>query len=169
MMPDRFINAKVYDFGSLNINGDNRQLFTDCDYLGIDLAPGPNVDVYSPAHLVELPGQADVVISGEMLEHDRYWQDSLLAFVRWSRPGGLVLVSCATEGRPEHGTSRRSPTDSPHTNDYYRNLVREDFETVWPNGKYFEQWVYTGHDVTKDLYFWGIRNAVDLSDLPTAA
>lgn len=165
----RFYGAKVYDFGSRNVNGDNRFLFVECEYIGIDLAPGPNVDVYGPAHLVELPGPADVVISGEMLEHDKHWKESLLAMVRWSRPGGLVVVTCATTGRPEHGTSRTDTESSPFTNDYYRNLTREDFETVWPSGKYFSQWVYTTNPSTCDLYFWGVRNAVDLSDIPTAA
>ena len=57
----------VYDFGSLDINGNNRGLFHDPAYLGIDICPGRNVDVVGHAHEIELSGLADVVISGESL------------------------------------------------------------------------------------------------------
>jgi hypothetical protein len=43
--PSHFANAKVLEVGSLNINGSIRQFFTDCDYLGIDVGPGLDVDL----------------------------------------------------------------------------------------------------------------------------
>ena len=39
-----FKNKKVLDIGSLDINGSNRFLFEDCNYLGIDVGEGKNVD-----------------------------------------------------------------------------------------------------------------------------
>jgi hypothetical protein len=33
------------------------------------------------------------------------------------RPGGVLILTCATTGRHEHGTTRTSPAMSPSTND----------------------------------------------------
>ena len=42
---DRFKKPTVLDCGSLDINGNTRFLFDDPEYTGIDIGPGPNVDV----------------------------------------------------------------------------------------------------------------------------
>jgi hypothetical protein len=44
MLPGYFLRKKVLEVGSLDINGSVRPLFTDCDYMGIDLGDGPGVD-----------------------------------------------------------------------------------------------------------------------------
>lgn len=43
--PHLFVGKSVLDVGSLDINGNNRWIFTDCEYVGIDLGEGDNVDV----------------------------------------------------------------------------------------------------------------------------
>jgi len=43
--PEQFSDKKVLEVGSLNINGSIRQFFTECDYLGIDVGPGVDVDL----------------------------------------------------------------------------------------------------------------------------
>jgi len=40
--PHHFKNKKVLECGSLDIHGNNRIYFQDCDYLGIDLGEGKN-------------------------------------------------------------------------------------------------------------------------------
>ena len=49
--PDFFKNKKVLDIGSLDINGSNRDLFENCDYIGLDVGEGKNVDIISIGHL----------------------------------------------------------------------------------------------------------------------
>ena len=53
--PQFFKNVKVLDIGSLDINGSNRYLFEDCDYLGIDVGEGRNVDLVCVGHEFEVP------------------------------------------------------------------------------------------------------------------
>jgi hypothetical protein len=55
MKPEFFREVLVLDVGSLDINGNNRALFTNCLYLGVDLGSGRNVDVVSPVHQLGLP------------------------------------------------------------------------------------------------------------------
>lgn len=113
--PQYFSGVMVLDIGSLYINGNNQVLFdADSLYLGIDVAPGRNVDIVCPAHELGLPDATfDTLVSTECLEHDRHWVKSLQNAIRMLRPGGLLLVTCATTGRPEHGTRRTTPHDAP--------------------------------------------------------
>src|SRR3954470_10882706 len=45
LLPQHFTGKRVLDCGALDINGNNRYLFTDCEYTGIDVVGGPNVDI----------------------------------------------------------------------------------------------------------------------------
>ena len=127
IFPGHFRHARVLEIGSLDINGTIRGLFTDCDYTGIDVGPGPGVDVVCAGQDFDAPDESyDVVISCEAMEHNPYWAETFTNMVRLAKPGGLVLMTCATLGRKEHGTTRTTPADSPLTVakgwDYYRNL-----------------------------------------------
>jgi SAM-dependent methyltransferase len=124
--PAHFHNCRVLDFGSRDVNGSNRWLFTECEYTGIDLGPGRNVDVICYAHQFRCAAPIDTIISTEMLEHDRYWRASLANAGRLLRAGGLLVLTCAGEGRAEHGTRAHAPGDSPYTPCYYHNLARDE-------------------------------------------
>ena len=60
---DFFKNANVIDIGSLDINGNNRYLFEDCNYTGVDIGAGKNVDVVSKGHEYFPNEKVDFVIS----------------------------------------------------------------------------------------------------------
>jgi SAM-dependent methyltransferase len=96
----------------------------------------------------------DVVISCECFEHDKYWEKTFQKMIDLVREGGLVIFSCATIGRPEHGTTRTSPADAPFTNDYYLNLREEDFNDFKP---LFKQYKFGQCLRPRDLYFWGLK------------
>lgn len=152
------------DFGSLDINGCNRGLFFECDYLGIDVGPGRNVDLVSPAHLAPIPNTAfDVVVSTECLEHDRYWKLTLKKAYEVLKPGGLFFFSCATTGRAEHGTSRTDRGSSPFTLDYYMNLTESNIREAYREllSKQIEDlyrpFLFETPDHSADLYFRGIK------------
>ena len=168
--PEHFRNKWVLDVGSLDINGNNRYLFEDCLYTGLDLGPGPNVDTISPAHDFEggptapdpecISGGYDTVISTEAFEHDPYFEKTLKHIVmRLLKPGGLFLFTCATEGRAEHGTEKASPEDAPFTNGHYRPLTRQDIEKVIDMGVFFNRCAFEIELVHHDLYFWGVKKA----------
>lgn len=123
--PENFNRKDVLDCGSLDINGNNRYLFTACTYTGIDICAGKNVDVVTRVHKFSPGKQFDAVISTEMLEHDEHWKLSLRNMFALTKAGGLLLFTAAGTNRPEHGTSEHLPGDSPETNSYYRNLTVE--------------------------------------------
>jgi SAM-dependent methyltransferase len=154
--PQFFVGRKVLEVGSLDINGSVREFFEKCDYTGIDLGEGPGVDTVALVHEYEYPDSYDVVISAEMLEHDKHWRKSLTAMYRNVKVGGLLVVSCAGPTRLKHGVVSRKPGDSPFTTDYYRNISVNDFEDVLPPTK-FLRFVLALSANYKDLYFFGIK------------
>lgn len=153
----KFLFSRVFDIGSLDVNGTNRYLFLRPRYKGIDIVNGKNVDIVGRAKDV-LPGlgQADVVISTEMLEHDATWRESLIAMYHATKSGGLLIVTAAGVGRREHGTHEHSPQDSPGTNDYYQNMDFAMFSSMLP--PYFFKEYYLNHDDRQnDFQFYGIK------------
>src|SRR5664279_730454 len=97
--PEYFTGKDVLDCGSLDINGNNRYLFSGGTYLGIDICEGKNVDVVTPVHLFE-PGRSyDVVISTEMLEHDSNCILSLQNMFFHTNYGGLLIFTAAGTNR----------------------------------------------------------------------
>lgn len=136
MHPDHFSGVRVLEVGSLDINGSVRPMFTRCQYIGLDVVPGPGVDVVCPAHQFQAEWHSfDTIISCESLEHDPHWRETLGHVVRLLRPGGLFVMTCASGTRAEHGTRRTSPGDSGSSvldgwGDYYRNMNPEDIREV---------------------------------------
>ena len=133
---DFFSDKKVLEVGSLNINGSVRDLFNDCDYIGIDVGEGIGVDVVCSGHEYDASDDTfDVTLSTECFEHNPYWAETFANMVRLTKSGGLVFFTCATTGRPEHGTTRTSPRCSPLTIkkgwDYYLNLEENDFRDIF--------------------------------------
>lgn len=157
-----FKDARVLDCGSLDINGSNRDLFEDCNYTGIDLGEGKNVDIVSSIHqFYAADSTYDTIISTECFEHDMHYAESLRNIVRMLRSGGLFLFTCATTGRPEHGTTRTSTDDAPLLpegwNDYYKNLTEQDIREVLDIEDTFSEFGFEVCKYPADLYFWGIK------------
>lgn len=159
-MPTFFYNAKVLEIGSLDINGSIRSMFQNCEYTGIDLGPGPGVDVVCAGEkYFAIPGSYDVTCSTECFEHASTWFEIFLNMIQLTRSHGLVFFTCATTGRGEHGTARTSPSDSPFTSEtnYYRNLTAVDFTNVINLSEYFEHYEFSECFEHHDLYFYGLR------------
>lgn len=155
--PQFFEGVRVLDCGSLDVNGSIKEFFTDCEYVGIDIVDGKNVDHVSKTHEYK-DKPFDVVVSGEMLEHDEHWKKSLRNMYDLLKDGGLMAISAAGKGRPEHGTRRTGRGDIWGTNpDYYRNILEEDFEDVFDLDKEFAFWETEYCNSHKDVYFHGIK------------
>lgn len=160
---DRFRNCSVLDIGSLDINGNNRFLFEDYAYIGVDVGEGPNVDVVSKGHEYKSESQFDVVISSECFEHDMYYPDTIKNCINLTKSGGLFTFTCASTGRAEHGTRRSSPQDAPllpdydEWGDYYKNLTEADIREVVDMDEFFSDYEFFYNASSYDLYFWGIK------------
>jgi hypothetical protein len=149
--PGMFFNKRVLDVGSLDVNGTNKDLFWFCSYTGIDIIEGKNVHKVST--VIDFKSTPfDVVISTEMLEHDKDWQGSLQAMYKLTKK--LLIITCATTGRPEHGTYRSEPESSPATNDYYRNLTADDIAGIIKPSMFREVFFRV---VGTDLQFYGVK------------
>lgn len=149
-----FIAKKVLEVGSLNINGSPRKYFWFCNYWGLDLGDGKGVDMVCPIRSFKQPLAYDVVISTEMLEHDKSYKESLRQMYENLKHGGLFILTCAAPNREEHGTSRQKSADSPFTNDWYRNISIEDFSEVLPP-ELFTSYTIEYRRNQEDLMFWG--------------
>ena len=163
--PVFFQEKLVLDVGSLDINGSNRFLFQSCNYVGIDLMPGENVDFVSKAHELKLPDSSfDTIISTECFEHDKFYRESIRNIIRMLKPGGMFIFTCATTGRPEHGTKRTTPDDSPFLKnfgdweDYYKNLTEADIRNIVDINSIFKKYQFSTNEESHDLYFVGIKS-----------
>lgn len=156
---EHFKSKKVLEVGSLDINGSIRDLFTECDYLGIDVGEGKGVDRVISGHQMDAPdNHFDVTLSCECFEHNKYWKETFDNMYRMTKIDGLLFFTCATIDRPEHGTHNRSHFDSPYTLDYYKNLSIIDFTDFWDFDKSFMQYGFeVQKGIVNDLYFWGMK------------
>lgn len=156
--PNAFYKKNVLEVGSWNVNGSVRQFFSECDYVGIDIHEGNDVDVIIRASefSVSKERKFDVVISCEMLEHDWEWKQSLESMYDNLKSGGLLLITCAAPNRPEHGTNEHTPEDSPSTTSYYRNISIEDFKSVLSEEMFLTYEIEIVRE-GMDLLFYGIR------------
>lgn len=157
-----FENVSVLEIGSLNINGSIRPFFENCNYLGIDIGEGKDVDLVCEGQNYDAPDNSfDTVVSCECFEHNPYWFETFTNMIRMCKPKGLVIFTCATTGRKEHGTTRTTPGASPLTVrkgwDYYRNLTQHDFTSLLDFENTFIRFDFLYNQTSHDLYFWGIK------------
>ena len=162
LYPDSFIEKNVFDGGSLDVNGNNRYLFKDCTYIGCDVGEGENVDVVSKIDEYKGDDESfDTIITTECLEHDEHYVKSIRNMIRMLKTNGLFMMTCASTGRPEHGTNRTDGNFScPVLNtDYYKNLTEQDIKDALPSivESEFSDFKFIYNPKAKDLYFWGIK------------
>lgn len=110
----------VLEIGSLDINGSIRALFADAGcYVGIDRIAGPGVDVVTDARDYDSDSAFDVVVCCEVLEHEEEPQAVIACAERALRPGGWLILTCASTDRKPHSADG---SEHPHDGEYYRNI-----------------------------------------------
>ena len=160
-----FINKRVLDVGSGDINGNNRFLFENCEYHGNDVTQAPNVTIVSKTKDLPFENNTfDTIISTECFEHDPEYKESFIKIYDMLKPDGLFFFTCASTGRPEHGTRRTSRACSygtlanlPDMSDYYKNLTETDINDVLNLNELFNVWDTYYDSNHKDLFFVGIK------------
>lgn len=181
MFPEVFKNRKVLDIGSFDVNGNEKPWFENCDFIGLDLLPGPGVDVACPANEYDAPDETfDTIISCECWEHNPFYKESILNAIRMLKPGGYFIWTCATTGRPVHGTKTQDEIDRKNNktsqgnsvenwktmpnvqredwdSEYYKNITEEDIREFCDVDKIFSSYEFSIEENHCDLYFWGIK------------
>lgn len=97
----RILEVGSRDFGARRII----EALSPCEYIGVDIRPGPGVDRVIPAEkLVQTFGENsfDLVISTEMVEHVKDWRAAFSAMKQVCRPEGKILVTTRSRGFPYH-------------------------------------------------------------------
>jgi len=162
---ENWAGAKILEIGAHDVNGSIRPFFDGSDYTGVDLSEGKGVDLVSSGHELRFPDASfDLTVSCECFEHNPEWGATFTNMCRMTKPGGIVMFTCASTGRLEHGTIRTTPKSSPGTQaigwDYYKNLKKSDFKK-FNLGSIFESFAFFCNDVSKDLCFIGKKHACD--------
>jgi SAM-dependent methyltransferase len=95
--------STVLDVGSYDVNGTYREVCKKHGlvYVGFDIAPGPNVMICATSLAGVASESFDIVISGQMLEHDRHPHSSVLHMKRIVKAEGWVILIAPRE-IPEH-------------------------------------------------------------------
>ena len=132
LTPELVQGKRVIDVGACDFNGSIRPLvesWNPSEYLGVDIIAGPCVDEVCSADdlLVKFgPNSFDIVLSIEMLEHSRFWKQSISNMKQICKPGGRLILTTRSLGYPCHG----------YPNDFWRFEVEDmkeifsDFEIV---------------------------------------
>lgn len=163
----------VLDVGSFDFNGSNRPLFdSSCKIHGNDVFPGRNVDlVYKTSELPFYDPTFDTIVSSNCFQHDPDYKESLRKLIQILRPGGILAFTCATTGKPEHGTKKNKPEMSLGTRsglskwkDYYKTLTFEDIKDSL-NLAGFQMYAVFCNKASKDLFFVGLKKDPKRPDL----
>lgn len=149
---DHHACAPVYEIGSRNINGTIRGVFHGLGaYLGVDVAPGPGVDLVVDAATFTPPSPPATVICCEVLEHTAAAQTIVTQAARVLAPGGLLIITTAGDGRAPH-----SAIDGGVLRDgeYYQNLTIREI-TQWAADGGVDALRASATDNYGDLYYVG--------------
>lgn len=86
----------VLDIGSCDVNGTFWDLFTHCEYLGLDIEDGPNVDVVvsDPYDWVTIDTESiDIVVCGSVIEHVEFPWLTFEEIYRVLKVGGYFCIT----------------------------------------------------------------------------
>jgi ubiquinone/menaquinone biosynthesis C-methylase UbiE len=93
-------NAVVVDFGSYDINGTLKPIFEKHTYIGIDMCPGPNVDIVCKNESTPFKDEsADIITSSSCFEHDEFYWITFLEMCRLIKTGGYIYIQAPSNGR----------------------------------------------------------------------
>lgn len=153
MSQDVDADVDIVEFGSLDINGGIKDLFIASKYVGIDIAPGPGVDIVSDASEWTPDMAYDLVLCAEVFEHTERWPEICANAFRSLKSGGRFIGSCASIGRGPH-----SAIDGGEVRffEHYKNVSKEEMSQVLTE----QGWSQINIEYNKsdgDLYFTAVK------------
>lgn len=91
---------RVVEFGACDINGNLRGIFQHCEYIGLDMSPGANVDIVCNGENTPFENASvDIIISSSNFEHDDCFWMTFLEMCRIVNVGGLIYVNAPSAGK----------------------------------------------------------------------
>ena len=162
------VKGTIIDIGAMNVNGSYRELFGgDVNYIGLDLEPGPGVDIVldDPYILPFESNSVDLVISGQMLEHCAFFWKTFEEISRILSKNGVCIMIAPSSG-PAH-----------YKVDYYR-FYSDAWSAIaeWSKLNIVDQWIdkrgewhdnvaifQKGMDIKKVLYPRARRSMFNMS------
>ena len=164
-----YSNRKILEVGSYNVNGGVKKLFKNSNYIGVDLIDGPGVDIVMSGHLLKhQDNEYDITLSTECFEHNPFWRETFLNMHRMTKDNGLLIFTCASRGRLEHGTQRTNAMHSPGTQvsgwNYYMNLNKKNFKKIFDLNLMFKDHLFIYNKKSCDLYFVGKKHGDTISE-----
>jgi len=158
---------RVLDFGS---GTSPRQSLThrsligeyDCDYIGVDIRQGNNVDLVmkEPYRLPLKSTSVDIVLSGQVFEHVPFFWASLLEIARVMKPGAYFFLTVPSRGHV-HSTYdcwRMYPDGLRAMAAWSRLTLREAFTDFPPPIRDGAGRPRKQHDfaaIDRESYYWG--------------
>lgn len=141
---DQYLPApglKILEIGSYDVNGSLKGIFENQDYTGLDMLAGPNVDIVSNAHQIDIASASfDAVIYCDTFEHDNAFWLTLDEIFRLLKFKGHFIFSAPTIYYPYyHG----------HPDDYWRITESAFRQVVMPPSRYImleERQIKTAND-----------------------
>lgn len=144
------------ELGAYNVNGSARDLFPTVEqWTGVDLRPGPSVDVVAPAEQYQPADPVDLVVCTEVLEHTPHWREVIQNAYTMLYPGGTFIVTAAGPMRKPHGCNGGDVGA-----EYYWNINEDDLAEAFKDAGF----VHCGISVTldgTDVYAVGGRPVED--------
>lgn len=114
------------DIGGRDVNGTARAWFPATSWQGLDIRPGPGVDIVADATVWKAKDRNwDFVLSTECLEHVEQWRGIVRAAASALSPAGpqLAFFTAASIGRGAHGASGEHV---PPEGEWYGNVAPDD-------------------------------------------
>jgi hypothetical protein len=140
------------DIGGRDVNGTARAWFPHTLWQGLDIRPGPGVDIVADATVWGADVAAwDFVLSTECLEHVEHWRGVVRAAASALDPEGpmLAFFTAASTGRGAHGASGEH---TPPPGEWYGNVAPNDLSDEL--GKWFEFVAVRYNPNPGDVYAW---------------
>jgi hypothetical protein len=142
-------DGHVLEIGARDINGSLRMLLPDAaSYVGVDVEPGPGVDVVADGATYEPRQPPSLIICTEVLEHTPNGQDLIEHAAHVLAHGGWLFVTCATEPRAPHSAADGGQV---RRGEYYRNVAPDDLRG-WVDGAGLSIEQLETHTDRGDLY-----------------
>jgi len=92
------------DLGGQFVNGSTRPLFKRARWTGLDIVPGPGIDIVADATAWTPDKLYGLVVCTEVLEHVQDWQSIVCTAAEALEPGGTLILTCASTNRPPHSS-----------------------------------------------------------------
>lgn len=122
---DRLGSYTGLDVGGRNVNGTVRVELPNTKWTGLDLRPGPDVDIVADAATWRDTQRYDIIIATELFEHAEHWKDIIKTMWYHLDPAGpgVLISTCASIGRNAHGASGEGV---PPAGEWYGNVAPDD-------------------------------------------